>query len=78
MHKTLVIGSVILGLLFVALAVYYWMTPAGALPAFMPGHTDGSTHVHFKHGLGALILGVGCFIFAWFTSGPKASTPSAQ
>jgi hypothetical protein len=77
MQKTLVIGSTTLGLIFLVLAVYYWMTPAGSLPGFMPGYIDSSTHVHFKHGLGALILGIACFIFAWFKSGPKVA-PSAQ
>ena len=47
--------------------------PAGSLPSFFPGHEAGSSHHHVKHGLLALILGIGCFVFAWFQSGPSTA-----
>lgn len=79
MKKTLVWLAVILGLVFLALAAYYWMTPAGSLPAYLPGYEAGSAHVHFKHGLASAILGIALFIYAWFQSGPKkVSTVSSQ
>jgi hypothetical protein len=28
--------------------------------------------VHVKHGIAALVLGLGCLVFAWFQTGPKA------
>ena len=70
--KTLTISAaVILGILCLCLAAYYWLTPAGSLPAYFPGYEAGSAHVHFKHGLGALILGVASFAFGWFRSGAR-------
>ncbi len=73
MNKTLQVwGGAVLGVALVVLAAYYWMTPAGSLPAFMPGYLAGSVHVHFKHGLASLIVGLACFIFAWFGTAKKA------
>ncbi len=66
-----VISFVVLGILFLALAFYYWMTPADILPHFMPGYDPSLSTIHFKHGLGAFILAVAAFIFAWFKSGEK-------
>ncbi len=64
-------GAVVLGIVFLALAALYWMTPAGNVPSFLPGYEAGSTTVHFKHGLAALILAGGLFVLAWFKSGPR-------
>ena len=62
---------IVVGVALVALGVYYWVTPAGSLPSFLPGHLAGSAHKHVKHGLAALILGVVCFLGAWMLSGKE-------
>jgi hypothetical protein len=77
MNKLLVWGSIVLGVVFVALAVYYWITPAGSLPVYLPGFEAGATTVHLKHGLAALILALALFVFAWFQSAPKRNGFSA-
>lgn len=71
MKKPVVWISIIIGIVLIALAIYYWVTPAGSLASFMPGYEPGIATVHFKHGLAALIVGVAAFIFAWFQSAPK-------
>ena len=71
MKKNLTALLIILGVLLIGLGVYYFVTPAGSLPAFLPGHAASSTHKHFKHGLAALLLGLGLWVWAWFNSGPK-------
>ena len=49
--KTIVVAvAVIVGLAFIGLAALYWLTPAGELPAFVPGYAPGSTKPHFNHG----------------------------
>ncbi len=68
MKKILAIGAVLLGLIFVVLAGMYWLTPAGALPHYIPGFEAGVTTVHFKHGLGSLILALALFAYAWFAT----------
>jgi len=68
--------AVVLGVALLAVAAIYWAEPAGSLPAFFPGHEAGSSDHHFKHGLLALILALGCFVFAWFQSGPSRPRPS--
>jgi hypothetical protein len=65
----LIIPAIVLGVIFLAIAVIYWTQDAGSLPSFFPGHESGSTHIHFKHGLAAAIVGLGCFVFAWFQTG---------
>ncbi len=71
MNKTLIWISALLGIIFLGLAIYYWVTPAGSLPTFMPGYEAARATAHFKHGLASLIVGFGLLIVAWFTSGPK-------
>ncbi len=74
MNKTLNVLAVVLGVIFVGLAVFYWITPASALPSFFPGYNPAMSAVHFKHGLGALIVGLALFVFAWFRTGKKKAT----
>ncbi len=69
--RALIVPAVLVGLLLVALAVLYFVDPASSLPSFIPGHEAGSSHHHVKHGIAALLLGLGCFVFAWFQSGPQ-------
>jgi hypothetical protein len=65
----LIVPAMILGLLFLVVAAIYWIDSARSLPSFLPGHETGSAHHHIKHGLAAAIVGLGCFVFAWFQSG---------
>ncbi len=71
MNKPLVIIAVILGILFIAAGVVYFMTPARYLPGFFPGFDRSLMTHHYKHGIGSILLGVACFVFAWFQSGKK-------
>jgi hypothetical protein len=65
----LIVPAVVLGIILLAIAIVYWTKDAGSLPSFFPGHEAGSSHIHFKHGLAAAIVGLGCFVFAWFQTG---------
>ena len=71
MNKVLVWGATVLGIALLGLTMVYWLEPARSLPGFFPGFEQGSAHVHFKHGIATLILGLALFAFAWFRSGPK-------
>jgi hypothetical protein len=73
MIKALPLLALVLGIAFVALAAFYWLTPAGALPPYVPGFEVGSTNIHFMHGLASLILALGLFAYAWFGSAPSKS-----
>lgn len=68
MKKVLMIIFVILALASLALAIYYFVTPAGQLPHHLPGYIAGSTKKHTKHGLAALIVAIGFGLLAWFSS----------
>lgn len=65
--KTVVVSvAVIVGLIFLGLAALYWITPAGQLPSFLPGFSEGAKDIHLKHALGALIIGLAALAVAWF------------
>ncbi|GAC1316055.1 MAG: hypothetical protein NVSMB25_01090 [Thermoleophilaceae bacterium] len=75
-NRSLIIPAVILGLVFIVIAVIYWIDPAKSLPSFFPGHDAASTTHHVKHGIASFVVGLGCFAFAWFQSGPRTSASS--
>jgi uncharacterized membrane protein HdeD (DUF308 family) len=70
-RRWLVIAAVVAGILFIALGIVYFAEPAKSLPSLLPGHEAGSSHHHVKHGIAAVLVGIGCFVFAWFQSGPR-------
>ena len=70
-HRWTVIAASIAGVLLIVIAIVYFAEPAKSLPAFFPGHEAGSSHHHVKHGIAALLLGIGAFVLAWFQSGPR-------
>jgi uncharacterized membrane protein HdeD (DUF308 family) len=72
--RYLTIAAVVLGIVFIAIGIVYFVEPAKSLPAFFPGHQSGSNHHHTKHGIAAVLVGIGCFVFAWFQSGPRHAT----
>jgi uncharacterized RDD family membrane protein YckC len=74
-RPALVVPAVVAGIALIALAVLYFVSTADALPSFVPGHEAGSSHHHVKHGIAALLLGVGALVFAWFQTGPRAAEP---
>jgi uncharacterized membrane protein HdeD (DUF308 family) len=73
-RKWLVPLAVILGIILIVIGIVYFAEPAKSLPSFFPGHEAGSAHHHTKHGIAAILLGIACFVFAWFNTGPKSKT----
>ena len=65
----LIAPALALGVIFLVIAIIYWVDSAGSLPSFFPGHEAGSAHHHVKHGIAAAIVALGCFVFAWFQTG---------
>jgi hypothetical protein len=80
-NRKLLVGlAVALGIALIVVAVVYWAEPARSLPSFFPGHAARSNHHHVKHGIASFLVGLACFAFAWFNTGPKKSrsaTPDA-
>jgi len=82
MNSRLLAGlALVAGLVLIVVAVVYMAEPAHSLPGFFPGHVGGgdpeATHHHVKHGIAALVVGLGLFAFAWFSTGPAASRRAA-
>lgn len=76
-YRQLIVPAGLLGIALVAIAAVYWLEPARSLPSFLPGYQVGSGHHHVKHGIAAFILGLGCFVLAWFQSGPQRESPAS-
>lgn len=74
--RLLVLLAVALGIILIVIAGIYWAEPAKSLPSFFPGHAAGSNHHHAKHGIAAFLVGLACFAFAWFRTGPKRARPA--
>jgi uncharacterized membrane protein HdeD (DUF308 family) len=71
--RPLVILAILAGIVFIIIGIVYFAEPAKSLPGFFPGHQSGSSHHHTKHGIAAVLVGIGCFVFAWFQSGPRSA-----
>lgn len=78
-NRILVAAAIVAGVFLIAVAIIYWVEPAKSLPFpdFL-GHEAGSDTIHIKHGIAALLLGIACFVFAWFQSGPKRDHSAAR
>ncbi len=71
-NKGWAVLGVLAGIVFFVVGYIYATHSAGTLPTMFPGYLSGSTHVHTKHSIAAFVVGIACFIFAWFKSGSKA------
>jgi hypothetical protein len=69
--RLLVALASLAGLILIVVAIVYFVEPAKSLPGFFPGHEAGSDHHHVKHGIAAMLVGLACFAFVWFRTGPK-------
>jgi hypothetical protein len=56
----------LLAIICIIAAVMYFVMQAGQLPTFVPGYEAGSAHVHVKHAIIALVLGVILLVIGWF------------
>lgn len=63
----------LVGLILIVVALIYFILPANSLPNFFPGYQADLTKHHYKHGIGALLLGLGCFVLVWFQTNKKSS-----
>jgi HAMP domain-containing protein len=76
-RRLLVALAIVAGIALLVVAGVYLAEPAKSLPSFFPGHEAGSGHHHTKHGIAAIVVGLGCLVFAWFASGPAGNRAQA-
>jgi hypothetical protein len=76
-RRLLITLAVVAGVVLLVVAGIYLAEPAKSLPSFFPGHEAGSGHHHSKHGIAAFVVALGCFVFAWFASGPAGQRAQA-
>lgn len=56
----------LLAIACLAAAAMYYTIPAGQLPAFIPGHLDGSVRIHRTHAYLATAAAVILFVLGWY------------
>ena len=59
------------GVLLVVVAIVYFVVPASSLPHWCSGYDPTLSRMHYKHGAGALVVGVGLLAYVWFRSRGK-------
>ena len=59
-------AAIVLGLIFAAIAIVYWVVPASSLPAFFPGFEADSPRVHVKHGIASAVVAIVLFAIGWY------------
>jgi hypothetical protein len=69
--RILTILLALVGAAFIAVAIIYWVEPAGSLPSFFPGHAAGAAYKHLKHGAVSAAVGIVFWLAAWFSSAKK-------
>jgi hypothetical protein len=57
--------AIILALIFIGIAIVYFVVPANSLPSFFPGFDPSLPRTHIKHGIASFALGVVLFVVAW-------------
>ena len=77
-NKIISAVAFILGIAFLFCAGVYFSTPAASLPTYMPGYDATMAHIHVKHAVGCLIIGVLLFVLVWFQSGKKGQSVNLQ
>jgi hypothetical protein len=68
--RPLTIVLIVVAVVFVGAGIYYFVTPAHNLAAFVPGHEVHGTKHHVKHGIAMFGLAALALIGAWFTTSP--------
>jgi hypothetical protein len=58
-------GATLIGLVFLTLASMYSVTPAGALPPFVPGYALAVSDIRFDLAVGTGVLSLFAFAIAW-------------
>ena len=48
----------LLGVILLVIGAVYFFVPADQLPGFFPGHEEGVTRVHMKHGIVSGVAGI--------------------
>jgi len=48
----------LLGVVLLVIAAVYFLMPADRLPGFFPGHEDGVSRLHVKHGIVSGVAGL--------------------
>jgi uncharacterized membrane protein HdeD (DUF308 family) len=74
MNKGTIAVAAILGVIFIIVGIMYATQPASALPSFFPGYEAAGHSKHMKHAIASIVVGLACFVFAWFQSGSKATS----
>ncbi|MBI5004525.1 hypothetical protein HZC00_05545 [Candidatus Kaiserbacteria bacterium] len=61
--------AMIVGVVLLGTAFFYWNVPAGSLLPILPGYTEGSSDILREYSIISAILGSLVFMISWIISG---------
>jgi hypothetical protein len=74
--RPLTILFLVAAVVLTAAGLYYFVTPAHSLAAFVPGHEAHGTNRHIKHGIAMIGLAALALVASWFTTAPDRPVDS--
>ena len=57
---------ILVGIVLLIVAGFYFIFPADQLPGFFPGHETGVARIHYKHGIVAGAAGIVLLVAGWW------------
>ncbi len=72
------VAAVVVGVMLLVVAGFYFAESASSLPSWLPGHEAGSSHHHVKHGIAALVVALGLGVLVWFRTGPQTRAAAGR
>ena len=57
--------AIVLALIFIGIAIVYFVVPANLLPSFFPGFDPSLARTHMKHGIASAAIGVVLLVVGW-------------
>jgi len=57
---------ILVGIVLLIVAGFYFIFPADQLPGFFPGHEAGVARIHYKHGIVAGAAGIVLLVAGWW------------
>jgi hypothetical protein len=60
-----VTAAIVVGIVFIMLAIVYWVEVAGSLPWWLPGYRPGRLHPRYGYGAASFLIGEALLLFVW-------------
>ena len=74
--RGLVIVLLVVGLVALAVGIFYLATPANKIPTWLPGRVTGKSYHHVRRATAAIVVAVLCAVGAWLLARGRRTASS--